>query len=68
MILILWYLGFVIVGDIVSYLIGLLVEREWGPHASLVVFLALYFLSLWVAASCCAADRIVAEPPSSVKV
>jgi len=49
MILILWYLGFVIVGDIVAYLIGLLVEREWGPHASLVVFLALYFLSLWVA-------------------
>ena len=49
MILILWYLGFVIVGDIVAYLIGLAVERAWGSYVSLVVFLALYFLSLWVA-------------------
>jgi hypothetical protein len=36
-------------GDGLAYLIGRLVEYEWGSHASLVVFLALYFLSLWVA-------------------
>ena len=47
--LIIWYVGFMIAGDVVAYLIGLLVERAWGSHASLVVFLALYFSSLWVA-------------------
>jgi hypothetical protein len=47
--LIIWYVGFMIAGDLVAYLIGLLVEREWGSHASLVVFLVLYFSSLWVA-------------------
>jgi hypothetical protein len=47
--LIIWYVGFMIAGDVVAYLIGLFVEREWGPHASLVVFLVLYFSSLWVA-------------------
>jgi hypothetical protein len=29
-------------------LIGRFVEYEWGSNASLVVFLALYFLFLWV--------------------
>jgi hypothetical protein len=47
--LIIWYVGFMIAGDVVAYLIGLLVERELGPHASLIVFLVLYFSSLWVA-------------------
>jgi hypothetical protein len=42
------YIGLVIVGDIADYLIGLAVERYW-PSASLPVFLALYFLFLWVA-------------------
>lgn len=49
MLLIVYYLAFVLVGDIVSYLVGLGVETEFGAQASLVVFLALYFLSLWVA-------------------
>jgi len=43
------YIGLVLVGDIADYLIGLFVERMWGQQASLVVFLALYFLFLWVA-------------------
>ena len=43
------YVGLVIVGDIADYLIGLVVEQMWGPQASLVVFLALYFIFLWVA-------------------
>jgi hypothetical protein len=43
------YVGLVLVGDVADYLIGLVVERMWGPQASLVVFLALYFIFLWVA-------------------
>jgi hypothetical protein len=38
-----------IAGDLVAYFIGLFVERQWGSNVSLIVFLALYFLSLWVA-------------------
>jgi hypothetical protein len=49
MILILWYLLFMVAGDIVAYLIGRFVEYEWGSHASLMVFLGMYFLSLWIA-------------------
>jgi hypothetical protein len=47
--LIFWYLGFMIAGDLVAYFIGRFVEYEWGSNASLVVFLTLYFLSLWTA-------------------
>ena len=32
-----------------GHFLGLFVEYEWGPHVSLVVFLALYFVFLWVA-------------------
>jgi hypothetical protein len=39
----------VIVGDLADYLIGLIVEREFGGHASLIVFLALNALVLWAA-------------------
>ena len=49
MLLIVYYVIFMIAGDFAAYFIGLLVEFEWGSHASLIVFLALYFLSLWVA-------------------
>src|SRR5438067_6659969 len=35
-------------GDIADYLIGLVVERIW-PQASLLIFLLLYFVFLWVA-------------------
>jgi len=47
--LILYYVAFMIGGDLVAYFLGLLVEYEWGKHVSLIVFLALYFISLWVA-------------------
>jgi hypothetical protein len=49
MTLIFWYLGFMIVGDLLAYALGLLVEYQWGSSVSLIVFLALYFVSLWVA-------------------
>jgi hypothetical protein len=48
MLLIVYYLIFMIAGDFAAYFIGLAVEYEWGSQASLIVFLALYFLFLWV--------------------
>jgi hypothetical protein len=47
--LILYYVAFMIGGDLAAYFLGLLVEYEWGKRVSLIVFLALYFFSLWVA-------------------
>jgi hypothetical protein len=47
--LIFYYVAFMLAGDVVAYLLGLFTEYEWGPHVSLIVFLALYFLSLWTA-------------------
>ena len=49
MTLILYYRAFMIGGAFAAYLLGLLVEYEWGTHVSLIVFLAVYFFSLWVA-------------------
>ena len=46
--LILFYIAFMVGGGLTAYFLGLLVEYEWGSRASLVVFLALYFLFLWV--------------------
>jgi hypothetical protein len=46
--LIVYYVIFMIAGDLTAYFIGLSVEYEWGSHVSLIVFLALYFLFLWV--------------------
>ncbi len=48
MLLIVYYLIFMIAGDLAAYFIGLTVEYEWGSQVSLIVFLALYFLFLWV--------------------
>ena len=36
-------------GDVLAYVAGLLVERQWGSYPSLIVFLAIYFVTLWVA-------------------
>jgi cation transporter-like permease len=47
--LIIYYVVLMIAGDFAAYLIGLVVEREFGSHVSLIVFLVLYFLFLWVA-------------------
>ena len=42
--LIFYYVGFMALGDVADYLIGLLVERVW-PQASLLIFLALTLCS-----------------------
>jgi hypothetical protein len=47
--LIIYYIALMVIGDLAAYFIGLSVEYEWGTHVSLVVFLALYFLFLWIA-------------------
>lgn len=49
MLLIIWYLALVAAGNALAYFVGLLVERQWGQYPSLVVFLAIYFVTLWVA-------------------
>jgi hypothetical protein len=49
MILIAYCVAFMIAASLADYLIGLIVEREFGSHASLIGFLALYALSLWLA-------------------
>jgi hypothetical protein len=46
--LIVYYVIFMIAGDLAAYFIGLVTEREFGSEASLIVFLTLYFLFLWV--------------------
>ncbi len=48
MTLLIYYVVFMVAGDFVAYFLGRFVEYEWGSYASLVVFLALYFLFLWV--------------------
>jgi len=58
------YLALVIVGDIADYMIGLVIESMWGSQASLVVFLLLYFVFLyvaWVAAVKITEPRAVAK-------
>jgi hypothetical protein len=42
-------LALVAAGDVLSYLVGLFVEYEWGSYPSLVVFLSMYVVTLWVA-------------------
>ena len=49
MLLIVYYVVFLLGGSLSSYLTGLIVERAFGSYASLIVFLALYFLSFWLA-------------------
>jgi hypothetical protein len=49
MLLIVYYVIFVIAGSLFDYFIGLVVEREFGGYVSLLVFLALYFMVLWLA-------------------
>lgn len=43
------YVVLVVLGQAAGYLIGLLVERMWGSQASLIAFLVLYFVFMWVA-------------------
>ena len=46
--LIVYYVVFMIAGDFASYFLGLIVERQFGSQVSLIVFLTLYFLFLWI--------------------
>jgi len=46
--LIVYYVAFMIAGDLAAYVLGLLAEREFGGQVSLIVFLTLYFLFLWI--------------------
>jgi hypothetical protein len=41
------YVALVIIGDLIAYFVGLVIERT-APAASLPAFLAMYFLFLWV--------------------
>jgi hypothetical protein len=47
--LIVYYVVFMVLGDIAAYFIGLFIEYEWGSQVSLIAFLGLYFTSLWLA-------------------
>lgn len=49
--LIVYYVVFMIAGDFVDYFVGLGIEWAWpdAKQLSLIVFLVLYFVSLWVA-------------------
>jgi hypothetical protein len=49
MMLIVWYVLLMVVGDLIAYFIGEFAEYEFGSQVSLVVFLALYFAMLWLA-------------------
>ena len=41
------YVALVIMGDLIAYFVGLVIERT-APAASLPAFLAMYFAFLWV--------------------
>jgi len=47
--LIVYYVVFMVVGDLCAYFLGLFTERTFGSQPSLIVFLTLYFLFLWFA-------------------
>jgi hypothetical protein len=49
--LILFYIAFMVGGAFAAYFLGLFVEYEWGPHVSLIVFLAVYPVGLLGACS-----------------
>ncbi len=49
MLLIIWYLAFVAAGDALAFFVGRFIEYEgWGSNLSMTVFLAMYFLTLWI--------------------
>ena len=48
MMLIVYYLVLVVLGDVAAVMLCLWIERAW-PAASLPIFLAVYFAILWVA-------------------
>jgi len=49
MTLLIWYIGLVAIGDAIAYFAGLAFERQFGSYPSMVAFIAMYFVVLWVA-------------------
>lgn len=49
MMLIVWYVLFMLLGDLVAYFLGKAIEYQFGSQVSLIAFLFLYFMALWVA-------------------
>jgi hypothetical protein len=49
MTLLIWYIGLVAVGTVLSYFAGLAVERQFGSYPSMIAFIGMYFLVLWLA-------------------
>jgi hypothetical protein len=49
MVLIVYYVIFMVAGDVADYVIGIAVESIWGMAVSLWVFVLLYFFFLWLA-------------------
>jgi uncharacterized membrane protein len=47
--LIIYFIAITLAANLATYFIGLLVEHWFGSGASLIVFLTLYFLSIWMA-------------------
>jgi hypothetical protein len=47
--LVIYFILITAVANLATYFIGLTVESMWGSAASLIVFLSLYFLSIWIA-------------------
>ena len=43
------YVVLMVIGDLIDYGIGSLVSNTWSDAASLPVFLASYFFTLWLA-------------------
>lgn len=43
------YLVLMIVGDLIDFAIGAFVSKIWSDTISLPIFLACYFLTLWIA-------------------
>jgi hypothetical protein len=49
MLIIIYYIAILLMMNVVTVSIGFAVENLWGSGVSLVVFLTLYFLALWIA-------------------
>jgi hypothetical protein len=63
--LIIYFITITLAANVATYLIGLLAEYWLGSGASLIVFLTLYFLSIWMAwvlAVRLTAPKVVAAP------
>jgi hypothetical protein len=49
MTLLIWYLALVVIGTVLAYFAGLAVERQFGSYPSMIAFIAMYFIVLWLA-------------------